>query len=87
MSNEQQERLEQAEKIARAGGNPASLRTKLPVRQRLELLLDSGSWVEDGLLANALTNGYPADGGLTGTGLIEGRRVAVIAHDPVHRHL
>ena len=82
MSNEQQERLDQASKVARAGGNPASLGTKLPVRQRLDLLLDPNSWMEDGLLANALASGYPADGVLTGTGLIQGRRVAVIAHDP-----
>ena len=82
MSDEQQEKLSQASNIARAGGNPASLGTKLPVRQRLDLLLDPNSWVEDGLLAHALANGYPADGVLTGTGLIQGRRVAVIAHDP-----
>ena len=54
MSNEQQERLDQASKIAHAGGNPAALGTKLPVRQRLGLLLDLDSWVEDGLLGNAL---------------------------------
>ena len=82
MSDEQQERLAQASNIARAGGNPASLGTKLPVRQRLDLLLDPDSWVEDGVLAHALAAGYPADGVLTGTGFIQGRRVAVIAHDP-----
>jgi acetyl-CoA carboxylase carboxyltransferase component len=44
------------------------------------LLLDEDSWVEDGLLA-AAGNGLPADGVITGVGTIEGRPVAVIAHD------
>jgi acetyl-CoA carboxylase carboxyltransferase component len=67
---------------ARAGGSKDRLGTKLPVRERLRLLLDDGSFVEDGLLANALSDGYPADGVITGVGRIEGRHVAVIAHDP-----
>jgi acetyl-CoA carboxylase carboxyltransferase component len=67
---------------ARAGGSKDRLGTKLPVRERLRLLLDDGSFVEDGLLANALTDGYPADGVITGVGRIGGRHVAVIAHDP-----
>jgi acetyl-CoA carboxylase carboxyltransferase component len=54
---------------------------KLPVRDRLTLLLDPGTWVEDGLLANATEDGLPADGVLTGVGRIDGRPVAVIAHD------
>jgi acetyl-CoA carboxylase carboxyltransferase component len=54
---------------------------KLPVRDRLTLLLDPGTWVEDGLLANATGDGLPADGVLTGVGRIDGRPVAVIAHD------
>lgn len=82
MSSSQQERVEHALRVALAGGNPAALGTKLPARQRLDLLLDVGSWGEDGLLAHALADGYPADGVLTGTGSIQGRRVAVIAHDP-----
>jgi len=55
--------------------------TKLPVADRLAVLLDPGSWVEDGLLANAEAGDLPADGVRTGTGRIEGRPVAVIAHD------
>lgn len=82
MSDEPLERLDAALRVARAGGKPTALGTKLPVRQRLSLLLDPDSWVEDGLLAHALVDGYPADGVLTGTGSIQGRRVAVIAHDP-----
>src|SRR5919202_1624584 len=56
-------------------------RDELVCRQRLELLLDPGSWVEDGLLASAAGEALPADGVLTGVGTIEGRPVAVIAHD------
>jgi len=55
---------------------------KLPVRERLDLLLDSGSLVEDGLFANVLAEGLPADGVVTGLGTIEGRQVAVMANDP-----
>jgi acetyl-CoA carboxylase carboxyltransferase component len=52
------------------------------VRDRLALLLDERSFVEDGLLARALDEGLPTDGVITGTGKIDGRSVAVIAHDP-----
>jgi len=55
---------------------------KLAVRERLDLLLDAGSLVEDGLFANALADDLPADGVVTGLGTIEGRQVAVMANDP-----
>jgi len=55
---------------------------KLPVRERLDLLLDPGSLVEDGLFANVLAEDLPADGVVTGLGTIGGRRVAVMANDP-----
>jgi acetyl-CoA carboxylase carboxyltransferase component len=55
---------------------------KLTARERLDLLLDPGSLVEDGLLANALADDLPADGVVTGLGSVEGRRVAVMANDP-----
>jgi len=74
--------LAEAGARARAGGSQTRLGSKLPVRQRLALLLDEGSFVEDGLLANAVEPGLPADGVLTGVGAIDGRAVAVIAHDP-----
>jgi methylmalonyl-CoA decarboxylase subunit alpha len=54
---------------------------KLFVRDRLALLLDDGSFVEDGLLANALAPGLPADGVVTGVGRIDGRPVCVMAND------
>ena len=54
---------------------------KLFARERLRLLLDEGSLVEDGALANALDPELPADGVVTGMGTIEGRGVAVMAND------
>lgn len=73
--------IEQATAESLAGGDTAKWPDKLPVRDRVRLLLDPGSWVEDGLLANASREELPADGVLTGVGTIEGRQVAVIAHD------
>jgi acetyl-CoA carboxylase carboxyltransferase component len=55
---------------------------KLTVRERLDLLLDPGSLVEDGLFANVLADDLPADGVVTGLGTIAGRRVAIMANDP-----
>jgi methylmalonyl-CoA decarboxylase subunit alpha len=55
---------------------------KLTVRERLDLLLDAGSFIEDGLFANVLADELPADGVVTGLGTIDGRRVAVMANDP-----
>ena len=54
---------------------------KLFVRERLRLLFDDDSFVEDGLYANALDEELPADGVVTGIGRIHGRRVAVMAND------
>jgi acetyl-CoA carboxylase carboxyltransferase component len=66
----------EAEKLAR--------QKKLFVRDRLALLLDEGSFVEDALLANALSpnNDLPADGVVTGRGTVDGRPVCVMANDP-----
>ncbi len=55
---------------------------KLTARERLDLLLDKDSFVEDGLFANVLADELPADGVVTGLGTIEGRQVAVMANDP-----
>src|SRR5438874_4387591 len=55
---------------------------KLTSRERLDLLLDAGSFVEDGLFANILAEDLPADGVVTGLGTISGRQVAVMANDP-----
>ena len=40
---------------------------KLFARERIALLVDEGSFVEDGLYANALADGLPADGVITGS--------------------
>ncbi len=55
---------------------------KLTARERLDLLLDRDSFVEDGLFANVLADELPADGVITGLGTIDGRQVAVMANDP-----
>ena len=56
---------------------------KLFVRERLRLLLDEGSFVEDGLLANTMAEDLPADGVVTGKGLVDGRPAFVVANDPM----
>ena len=63
-----------AAKLAGAG--------KLFVRDRIDLLFDADSFVEDGQLANALADGLPADGVVTGRGLVAGRPALVVANDP-----
>ncbi len=63
----------EAEKLAR--------QAKLFVRDRIELLCDPGTFVEDGLLANALATDLPADGVVTGVGEVDGRAVAIMAND------
>ena len=64
----------EAEKLARQG--------KLFVRDRLALLFDEGSFVEDGLLSNTLAVDLPADGVVTGQGRVDGRPALVVANDP-----
>jgi acetyl-CoA carboxylase carboxyltransferase component len=63
-------------------GEKLARQNKLFVRDRVRLLLDPDSFVEDGLLANALAGDLPADGVVTGIGRIEGRPVCVMANDP-----
>ena len=55
---------------------------KLTVRERLDLLLDEDSFIEEGLFANVLAEDLPADGVVTGVGRIDGRQVAIMANDP-----
>ncbi len=54
---------------------------RLTARERVALLFDEGTFVEDGALANALAEGLPADGVVTGQGLVEGRPALVVAND------
>ena len=68
------------------GGAPryheaAAARGKLFARERIALLTDQGSFTEDGRFANALADGLPADGVITGTASIDGRPVALMAND------
>ncbi len=55
---------------------------KLAVRERIDLLIDADTFVEDGRYANATTPGLPADGVVTGHGEVDGRPVIVVANDP-----
>jgi acetyl-CoA carboxylase carboxyltransferase component len=55
---------------------------KLPVRERVALLLDDGSFAEEALLANWQEDGLGADGVVTGVGTVDGRTVALMANDP-----
>ena len=54
---------------------------KLYVRDRIALLFDDDSFVEDAQLANALGDRLPADGVVTGQGLVDGRPALVVAND------
>jgi acetyl-CoA carboxylase carboxyltransferase component len=56
---------------------------KLTARERIDLLCDAGSFVEDGLLANALAGNLPADGVVTGRGMVDERPIVVVANDPM----
>ncbi len=87
MTGTQGERFRAAADRALAGGPERHRRRlaeqgKLPVRDRVALLVDEGSFVEDGLLANALAEELAADGVVTGRGTVDGRPVVVIANDP-----
>ncbi len=73
------ERVEQGgaakyHETARASG-------KLFARDRIALLIDQGSFTEDGRFANVLADGLPADGVVTGTATLDGRPVAIMAND------
>jgi len=64
-------------------------RNKLTARERIDLLYDTGTFVEFGLLAHqhSMTGAAtepertPADGVVTGEGLVDGRRVYCAAYD------
>jgi acetyl-CoA carboxylase carboxyltransferase component len=54
---------------------------KLFARERIRLLTDEGSFVEEGLYVNVLAGDLPADGVITGTATVNGRTVCVMAND------
>jgi methylmalonyl-CoA decarboxylase subunit alpha len=79
--------LGEAVQRALAGGpqrhrEKAAEQGKLPVRERVALLLDADSFCEEALLANWNEEGLGADGVVTGVGAIDGRPVALMANDP-----
>ena len=78
--------LAQARKRAVAGGAERyhaanAAKGKLFARERIALLVDDGSFVEDGLFANSLAEGLPADGVITGSATVDGRPVCLMAND------
>src|SRR6185437_7296357 len=78
--------LEQLRKRARAGGAERyhaanAAKGKLFARERVALLVDDGTFVEDGMYANVLADGLPADGVITGTATVDGRTVCLMAND------
>jgi acetyl-CoA carboxylase carboxyltransferase component len=75
---------------ALAMGGPAKLKRRhdsgvLNARERLDYLLDAGSWSETGLFATSArpeqVDETPTDGKITGFGRIGGRQVAAVAYD------
>jgi len=80
------EALEQLRKRVRAGGAERyhaanAAKGKLFARERVALLVDEGSFVEDGMYANVLADGLPADGVITGTATVDQRPIALMAND------
>lgn len=82
--------LDERSRIALAMGGEAKLAQRrasgaLNARERIEHLLDPGSFRESGLLAVSVLpadrDSTPADAKITGTGRIDQRRVAVVAND------
>src|ERR687884_1143805 len=79
--------LREALERARGGGperhhEKSREQGKLPVRERVERLVDPGTFVEDALLASWEQRGFGADGVVTGMAQVGGRPVALMANDP-----
>lgn len=80
------EKLQKMTETSQAGGAPKyheknEQAGKLFVRERLRLLFDADIELEDGLFANCMTDGLPADGVVTGIGRVHGQAIAVMAND------
>ena len=73
------------EEVRRGGAQKyhgaAAEKGKLFCRDRLAILLDEGTFIEDALLANVQAGDLPADGVVTGIGRVDGREVCVMAND------
>jgi propionyl-CoA carboxylase beta chain len=96
MTNGTEARLEElarrrAETLLGGGGDAVARqheRGKLTARERIDLLLDEGSFVELDALALHRSEGFgvenhriPGDGVITGHGTVDGRRVCVFSQD------
>lgn len=82
LENKLHERLEEIKKGgAEKYHQSNAAKGKLFVRDRLNLLLDNGIEIEDGLLANCSDETLPADGVVTGMGKIDGQSVCFMAND------
>jgi propionyl-CoA carboxylase beta chain len=87
------EKLEERRARARAGGGPARIeaqhkRGKLTARERLELLMDKGSFEEFDMFVEHRSSDFgmekskiPGDGVVTGWGTVNGRTVFAFAKD------
>lgn len=81
--------LRDKQDAAHASGGPEGLRRhresgRLPVRERIDMLVDADSWFEIGALALPelrREKPIPGDAVVTGFGLLDGRRVGVIGID------
>jgi len=85
--------LERRRAASLRGGGPAAIdrqheRGKLTARERIDLLLDPGSFVETDALMVHRATGFglddrriPGDGVVTGHGTVDGRRVCVFSQD------
>ena len=84
--------LRARKELARSGGDQATHRQRaagtMTARERVDALLDDGSFVEIGLLARHRAAGFglehnrpDTDGIVTGWGTVDGRKVFVYAHD------
>jgi acetyl-CoA carboxylase carboxyltransferase component len=86
MPNPLTEVLKQKSGQIRKGGAPKyheknTAERKLFCRERIDFLVDPGTFVEDGLLANNASVDLPADGVVTGMARIHGKPVALMAND------
>jgi propionyl-CoA carboxylase beta chain len=93
MSQDVSTRLAALQEAARLGGGQARVdaqhaKGKLTARERIDLLLDQGSFEEIGQLVTHRCDNFgmgdqliPGEGVVTGTGLVDGRPVAVFSQD------
>ena len=84
--SERIEKLREAKNTAILGGGKEKIekvhqRGKLTARERVDLLLDEGSFVEWDMLAGH-NKGLPTEGIICGYGTVDGRAVCVYSQDP-----